>query len=119
MNLNHLALPVPNIGAASAFFRRYFAMTVLHQRGEDLIVLSDEDGFAFTLVRCAPVQAPTFGAEFHIGFNVDSQDDLDEVHRRLLSDGQRLARPMGMLEGAMCFHCLAPGDVLVEVAFRG
>lgn len=118
MNLNHLDLPVSNPSETQAFFTHHFGFKPIFTRDDGLVVLLDEDGFALTLSPSASDSRVDYPNGFHVGFNVDCEDDLFEVHRALVIAGVPILRPMGDLAGAMTFHCQAPGPVLVEVAYR-
>lgn len=118
MNLNHLDLPVCDVGASRSFFERYFGFKCIFVRGDGLIVLLDEDGFALTLSQLPSEETLKYPTGFHIGFNVDSEDDLFEVHKLIVTAGVPIVRAIGKFEGATTFHCLAPGPILVEVAYR-
>ena len=118
MNLNHLDLPVPNTLETQAFFVQHFGFKPVFSRDDGLVVLLDEDGFALTLSPSSSDSRLDYPSGFHVGFNVDCEDDLFEVHRTLVVAGVPIARPIGDLGGAMTFHCQAPGPVLVEVAYR-
>jgi catechol 2,3-dioxygenase-like lactoylglutathione lyase family enzyme len=118
MKLNHIDLPVTDIPAARAFFVTHFEMRCIFEREDGLTVLLDEDGCALTLSGLRQGEAPNYPKGFHIGFNLDNQDELFEVHGRMASAGVRIVRPLGDLAGALTFHCEAPGPILVEVAWR-
>ena len=118
MNLNHLDLPVSDLKQTRSFFERHFGFKEVYSREDGLSVLLDEDGFALTLSPLPEGEAANYPTGFHVGFNVDSEDDLFETHREILATGVPIVRPMGDLAGAMTFHCHAPGALLVEVAYR-
>jgi catechol 2,3-dioxygenase-like lactoylglutathione lyase family enzyme len=118
MNLNHLDIPVSDVAQTRTFFERYFGFKEVFSREDGLTVLLDEDGFALTLSPLPEGQLMKFPVGFHIGFNVDCEDDLFEAHRKLVTAGVPIVRPVGDLAGAMTFHCHAPGPLLVEVAYR-
>ena len=81
MNLNHLDLPVADTHATGEFFKHYLGFKVAFSRDDGLIVLLDEDGFALTLSPLAQGETTNYPSGFHLGFNVDSEDDLFEAHR--------------------------------------
>jgi catechol 2,3-dioxygenase-like lactoylglutathione lyase family enzyme len=118
MNLNHLDIPVSDIAQTRTFFERYFGFKEVFSREDGLTVLLDEDGFALTLSPLPEGQPMKYPVGFHVGFNVDCEDDLFEAHRKLVTAGVPIVRPVGDLAGAMTFHCHAPGPLLVEVACR-
>jgi catechol 2,3-dioxygenase-like lactoylglutathione lyase family enzyme len=118
MNLNHIDLPVADIAAVRLFFETHFEMRCIFTREDGLTVLLDEDGFALTLSRLPQGEAMKYPTGFHIGFNVDNENELFEVHERIVSAGAPIVRALGDLAGALTFHCQAPGPILIEVAWR-
>lgn len=118
MKLNHVDLPVPDIAATRRFFESYFAFRCIFTREDGLTVLLDEDALALTLSPLPAGEALRYPTGFHVGFNLDHQHELFEVHERLVSAGVPILRPLGDLGGALTFHCEAPGPILIEVAWR-
>lgn len=118
MNLNHIDLPVADIAAVRLFFETHFEMRSIFTREDGLTVLLDEDGFALTLSPLPQGEVLKYLPGFHIGFNVDNEHELIEVHERMVSAGVPIVRPLGDLAGALTFHCQAPGPILIEVAWR-
>ena len=95
MRLNHLDLTVPNVAQSRAFFETYFGLRciVSVSRGnDDLVVLTDEAGFALTLNNFDKTQVEYPGG-FHIGFMQDSRESVDEIYERLKSDGFDVESP--------------------------
>jgi catechol-2,3-dioxygenase len=118
VKLNHIDLPVTDTASVRVFFERHFDMRCIFSREDGLTVLLDEDGAALTLSPLPSDEALKYPTGFHIGFNLDSEDELFEIHCRLVAAGIPVVRPLGDLAGAMTFHCEAPGPILVEVAWR-
>lgn len=118
MNLNHIDIPTPDVSGGRSFFERHFGFRCIFAREDGLTVLLDEDNFALTLSPLPDGEKLRFPTGFHIGFNVDNEHELYEVHGRLAAAGIPIARPPGDLGGALTFHCDAPGPILVEVAYR-
>jgi catechol 2,3-dioxygenase-like lactoylglutathione lyase family enzyme len=118
MKLNHIDLPVVDTAAVRLLFETHFEMRCIFNREDGLTVLLDEDGFALTLSPLPQGQALKYPKGFHIGFNVDNEHEVFEVHERIVSAGVPIVRPLGDLAGALTFHCNAPGPILIEVAWR-
>jgi len=117
MRLNHLDLTVPNVAQSRAFFEKYFGLrcVVSVDRGnDDLVVLTDESGFALTLSNSDTTRHVEYPAGFHIGFMQDSRERVDEIHERLKSDGFAVEAPREF-HGAWTFFFRAPGGFLIEV----
>jgi catechol 2,3-dioxygenase-like lactoylglutathione lyase family enzyme len=118
MNLNHVDLPVADITGVRAFFEKYFGFRCVFERDDGLTVLLDSANFALTLSALQPGQNQTYPSGFHVGFNLQSEAALNAAYMMFLSDGVEIVMPLGDLGGAQTFHCHAPGDLLVEVAWR-
>ena len=116
MRLNHLDLTVPNVAQSRAFFETYFGLRciVSVSRGnDDLVVLTDEAGFALTLNNFDKTQVEYPGG-FHIGFMQDSRESVDEIYERLKSDGFDVESPREF-HGAWTFFFRSPGGFDIEV----
>ena len=118
MRLNHLDLPVSDTVATKAFFEQHFGFENLFERDDGLVVMLDDEDFALTLSP-VPTNAPSeFPSGFHVGFNLQSEAEVRRKYQALSEAGVVIARPLGMLGGALTFQCMAPGEVLVEIAWR-
>jgi catechol 2,3-dioxygenase-like lactoylglutathione lyase family enzyme len=115
MQLNHLDLSVPDLGAATAFFETAFGFKLVNSFGTDMSILRGEGGFVLALTHCAEPQYP---ASFHIGFLQPSTEAVTAAHDHLLSLGIATEGPPGQKYGAFLFHCRAPGGILIEVSYR-
>jgi catechol 2,3-dioxygenase-like lactoylglutathione lyase family enzyme len=100
MKLNHIDLPVAEIAAVRLFFETHFELRCIFTREDGLTVLLDEDGLALTLSPLPQGEALKYPTGFHLGFNLDNEDELFEVHGRIVaaryqvrSDDQMRARP--------------------------
>jgi lactoylglutathione lyase len=112
MKLNHLHLMVPDVPASVAFFERYFD---LRKSGGNagLTVLLDDAGFVLTLMKAGSKATRGYPENFHVGFFVADEARVDEIHRRMKSDG--LDVPAPERHHAYSFYAPAPGGFLVEV----
>lgn len=118
MRLNHLDVPVTDTLSTKAFFEKHFGFKAILVRDDGLVVMLDEAGFAFTLSSVPDNSVSEFPSGFHVGFNLATESELRSAHQRLVDAGVPIVRPLGMLGGALTFHCTAPGAVLVELAWR-
>lgn len=118
MNLNHIDIPTTDILAARSFFEQHFGFRCIFARGDGLTVLSDEVNFALTLSALPEGEELHYPTGFHLGFNVDSEQELYETHGRLAAAAVPIVRQPADLGGALTFHCHAPGPILVEIAYR-
>ena len=112
MRLNHVNLTVTDVRAAGAFLETYFG---LRQMGGNagMAFLSDEDGFVLTLMKAGRATAVAYPSTFHIGFFVESEAIVDDIHRRLREDGFDVADPER--HHAYGFYVEAPGGFTVEL----
>jgi catechol 2,3-dioxygenase-like lactoylglutathione lyase family enzyme len=121
MRLNHLDLHVPDVAATAAFFTTYLGLRLVETRGNGgLAILSDG---ALELVLSPGLEK--FGSRdqndspvsYHIGFILDSRDEVDRVYAKMHTAGLAVRAPRD-LRGGWLFYCTAPGNVLVEVGAR-
>lgn len=112
MKLNHLNLAVTDVRAAGAFLETYFGLRNVGEHA-GMAFLSDEDGehgFVLTLSKAKIVAYP---ATSHIGFFIDSEEIVNDIHRRLKADGFDVAAPQR--RHAYGFYVEAPGGFTVEL----
>src|SRR5205823_11845473 len=82
-----------------------------------LAVMVDESGFILTLNNFDRAPQVEYPGAFHIGFMQDSRERVDEIYRRLKSDGFD-AEPPREFHGAWTFYLRAPGGFVVEVGYQ-
>ncbi len=111
MKLNHINLTVTDVEAAARFLETYMGMR--YQGGNrGMGFLYDDDDLVLTLMkgRAAEVKYPP---NFHIGFILATEAEVDEVNRRLKQDGYEVAPPEHL--HGYTFYVDAPGGFMVEV----
>ena len=118
MNLNHIDLPVADIPGVRDFFVEHFGFHRIFEREDGLTVLLGESDFTLTLSVLNQGEEQRYPGGFHVGFNLKSEVELRAAHARLVSSDVQIVRPLGELGGALTFHCVAPGALLVELAWR-
>lgn len=99
--LTHVALRVRDLPATVAFYRDYCAMTVIHERGEpgteDHIVWLAEPGresdLIFVILPGGEGAAGESSAMSHLGFAVESRDEVDRVAAKARSEGKLVWEP--------------------------
>ncbi len=113
MKLNHLNLTVTDVPATVAFLQTYFNMRP-QSANPSMAFLSDGNGFFLALFKSAE---PTlsYPKDFHIGFYVDSEDQVDAINRRMRDDGYNVPDPKQ--EHGYKFYVNTPGGFLLEVSF--
>ena len=96
MKLNHINLPVHDVNATRDFLTKYFGMVTMMDLGENfLAMLTDEGGMVLNLSHFdkAGSDEIVYHRDFHVGFFVDSNEEVDRVHARFVADGVSVERP--------------------------
>jgi len=118
MALKHLNLAVPDVAQTKAFFETYFGFTCHEVKGDNIIaILEDKDGFILSISNFNKQETPTYPADFHVGFVLETPEKVMEIYQTLKADGIDVGpeprRYSG--RGTMSFYVTAPGNFLVEV----
>lgn len=120
IKLNHLNLPVSNVPDLTRFFTEAFDFRLLEQRGQgNFSVLVASDGFVLILLRDKKVDANTYPTLFHVGFRLNSKEEVMLRYRRIFDAGFEVPQPDVLDRGSyptFGFYCKAPGGLLVEVS---
>lgn len=113
MKLNHLNLAVTDVRAASEFLEKYLGMRRVGGNAGMAFLTDEPDGggFVLTLMKAREVDYP---GNFHVGFFVESAENVDDINRRLREDGFEAPLPedTGHSYG---FYMKAPGGFTVEI----
>lgn len=119
MRLNHLDLAVPDIAAAREFFETHLGFIHQQTLGQDgLSILRDDGGLVLVLSRLQKRGAQAYPDGFHIGFHLESEAAVQELYERMTGAGVEIPAPPSVQRGALGFYFTAPGEILVEVAYR-
>jgi catechol 2,3-dioxygenase-like lactoylglutathione lyase family enzyme len=109
MKLNHLDLLVRDVRESVAYFERFFGLVLRTNRDSPaLAVLSDGHGFVLVLQR-APQQETHYPEGFHLGFLVDSPDEVRALHDRALRDGAAVSDVIVNGRGTLLYFTAAEG----------
>lgn len=114
MKLNHLNLSVTDVPGAHAFLEKYFGMKGMGGGNLNMSALRDDLGLVLTLMRIGKATEVTYPASFHVGFILDSNQQVDELNQRLKDDGVEVPAP-AMHHGSWGFYFQAPGGYTIEV----
>jgi lactoylglutathione lyase len=95
MKLNHINLTVDDVAGARELLEKHFGMRAPYAGKKNFDVLFDDE-------------------TFHIGFIQATNEDVDEINRRLREDGYDV-EPPSRQHGAWTFYFEAPGGFTVEV----
>lgn len=113
MHLKHLALAAQDVGASSHFYAAYFGFREGPGRG----LMVGADGVRLAIHETtAPVHPPDL---LHFGFDVETNDDVWSLWRRMNQDGITLQGEPTKHMGSLVFWCRDPAGYLVEVRAVG
>jgi catechol 2,3-dioxygenase-like lactoylglutathione lyase family enzyme len=115
LGLRHLALRVRDPQASKAFYADAFGMRVVWEPDPDNVYLSSgPDNLA---LHRAQVDGP--GALDHLGFVVDSREEVDRLAGRFRARGIRIsAEPRDHRDGSRSFYCLDPDGLQIQVLYE-
>jgi lactoylglutathione lyase len=116
MKLNHLNLTVTNPVETQDFLTKYFGLKPRGKCNRNMALLSDDNGMVLTLmnVKIGKELDARYPATFHIGFIQESEEEVNQINRRLKADGFDVPSP-SMQHGSWTFYFDAPGGFMVEV----
>jgi lactoylglutathione lyase len=115
MKLNHLNLTVTDVLETQRFLEKYFFLQP--RGGNDNIAFStDDNGIVLTLtsMKVAGETEVKYPGAFHIGFIQESEEQVNEINRRLKEDGFDVPPPSRQ-HGSWTFYFEAPGGFTIEV----
>lgn len=116
MKLNHINLPVADIAETRDFFVKYFGMKVVLEVGQNMLaILRDEGGLVLNLSRFDQTSEIQYHKDFHIGFFLESREEVVAIYQQMLADGLDVEEPKKD-HGRWGFYFQAPGGFEVEVA---
>ena len=115
LGLRHLALNVRDPQASKRFYCDCFSMSVVWEPDPDNVYLSSgPDNLA--LHRAAPTGP---GALDHLGFIVETREDVDRLAARFLDLGVTIAAAVkDHRDGSRSFYCLDPDGLRIQVLFE-
>jgi len=117
--MRHIALFIAKFDETLHFYTELLGMRIEWQPDPDNIYLcSGCDNLA--LHRYQGGERPLAGQRLdHIGFIIDSPDDVDAWHAFLLENGVAIkAEPRTHRDGARSFYCLDPDGNLVQMIYH-
>lgn len=116
--LRHVALFVNELEGCVDFYTRLLGMEIEWQPDDDNVYLSSgKDNLA---LHRATVPAAGRGQRLdHIGFIIDSMDNVDRWHEYLRDEGVTILKaPKTHRDGARSFYCEDPDGTTVQVIFH-
>jgi len=115
LGMRHLALRVRDPQASKRFYADCFEMKVVWEPDPDNVYLSSgPDNLA---LHRAEVAGP--GALDHMGFIVDTREEVDRLAARFRERGVSLAtEPRDHRDGSRSFYCLDPDGLRIQVLYE-
>jgi catechol 2,3-dioxygenase-like lactoylglutathione lyase family enzyme len=119
MICKHLNIATTEVVADTEFFEQFFGFEVRHRggkNGDGISVLSNDDDFVLAIMKGAPDIA--YPGTFHVGFYVDSPEEVEAKHAELEAGGRKPGKVQHLQRGGNVtqFYVKAPGDYDVEVS---
>ena len=116
MKVNHLNLTVADPVETQQFLVKHFGLKPRGKGNRNMALLSDDNGMVLTLMNMevGRVSEVKYPATFHIGFIQDSEEQVNEINRRLKADGFDVPPPSRQ-HGSWTFYFDAPGGFTIEV----
>jgi catechol 2,3-dioxygenase-like lactoylglutathione lyase family enzyme len=115
LGLRHLALKVKDPQASKAFYCGCFGMSVVWEPDPDNVYLSS--GVDNLALHREAVAGP--GALDHLGFIVDTKQEVDRLAAAFRARGVTLAaEPRDHRDGSRSFYCLDPDGLRIQVLFE-
>jgi lactoylglutathione lyase len=116
MKVNHLNLTVTDPVETQQFFVKHFGLKPRGKGNQNIALLSDDNGMVLTLMSAEtdPKSELKYPETFHIGFIQESEEQVNEINRRLKADGFQVPPPSRQ-HGSWTFYFDAPGGFTIEV----
>jgi catechol 2,3-dioxygenase-like lactoylglutathione lyase family enzyme len=115
MKLNHINLPVNDVAVSRDFFAKYFGMRTTFELGKGaLVIMKDEGGMILNLSHFDRKSEISYHKDFHIGFFLESRDEVDAIYAKMIAEGL-VVEPPKESQGRWSFYVDAPGGFQTEV----
>lgn len=114
MKLNHLNLVVPDPASIIHLFETCFGFVCREIRGEHaLAILQGADGFTLVLMK----SEEAYPKAFHIGFMLNTEEEVAEAHRRLTASGVDAGPGPRVIRGSFGFY-FTIDNLMIEVGLQ-
>lgn len=92
LGLTHVAIPVSDMDASTAFYAEFAAMEVVHQRGEagERVAWISDRTRPFVVVLLERSVDHRLGGWSHLGIGLSSREEVDRVLRRAADAGHEV-----------------------------
>ncbi|ASK28894.1 glyoxalase/bleomycin resistance/extradiol dioxygenase family protein [Chryseobacterium sp. T16E-39] len=116
MKLNHINLVVANVEKTTQFFETYFGFKCIDVKGDYIVtVLKGEDGFTLVIMKNRE-GSPVYPEAFHIGFMLDTQEQVNEIYQRLKAGGIVGEQEPRKIRDSFGFY-FSFEDLMIEVGY--
>ena len=103
MTINHINLVVSNVAAARNLFETNFGFTCTLNKGDNVIaVLENQEHF--TLVLMTDKGDMKYPANFHIGFLMQTTQEVSDTYQLLKKNGIPVERAPGKVRNSFAFY---------------
>jgi len=103
IKLNHLNLVVIDVAVATHLFETYFNFKCTGTKGDNIIaILKGADNFTLVLMRAK--ESKTYPDGFHIGFFVDTADQVNEIYLKLKNGGIAIGQEPKKIRDSFGFY---------------
>ncbi|MDQ2708128.1 MAG: VOC family protein [Actinomycetota bacterium] len=116
MKLNHLDLSVVDVSQTRDFFVEHFDFTAVEDRGGEMSILEDDDGFVLVLETLRGDAPASYHGTFHIGFILGSEKAVEEKYAAMQNADIEFSYRLTRNRLGTRFYFTAPGDIVVEVS---
>lgn len=115
MKLDHINLTVSNVIEASNFLKKHFGYKdFFEDNNAGMAALQGEGEIYINLMKGSKATYPKY---FHIGFDMETEANVNAVYERLKADGMEIDPPEHVPWGSWTFHFECPdSDFTIEVA---
>ena len=116
--LRHVALFVEDLGACVDFYVRLLGMEVEWQPDDDNFYLSSGNDNLALHRRHNSIEATAQRLD-HIGFILDTKEEVDAWHDFFVAEGVEIkAAPRTHRDGARSFYCFDPDGTVVQMIYH-
>jgi len=116
LGMRHLALRVKDAQASKRFYCDLFAMAVVWEPDPDNVYLSS--GTDNLALHTAPAN-PEQGCLDHLGFIVDSKEEVDRLAGEFAARGVHFAAQLrDHRDGSRSFYCFDPDGIRIQVLYE-
>ena len=114
MKFNHVSFPSRDVAATAAFFERHLGCTGSSFGTSKILKRHDFD----IVIEDASERAVDWPENFHIGFEVATAGDVEDLYRQFEAASADLNTGILRHARGSRFFCSVPGGVMVEINTR-